>query len=282
MKSKNNVVKFAKTETKQIKKEYDEEIKKEIEKLKQEILDTNGPVDSVKLRQFLDMTGLNEAAKEYKKVLPVFLINIETVMKKNMLLPGTIDNIKKLIAEETGKKLENLSKEGIIRYVKDNNLDGMVILQTKKDGTFDFYAPGKSVLKNDYEFISDDKREKYMEKINPELKKYLKEKNIDIDKLPIVYKKNPVLMITIEDIKSKFPEIADKLLKDGIVVEHWGNIVQEIDNKGYFVFNNETIKTENDEEQEIQNAYTVGPDTNGYPIGYEPANNTDSRYKLEI
>ena len=77
-------------------------------------------------------------------------------------------------------------------------------------------------------------------------------------------------MLKLQDIKEKFPDLANKLLKEDIMIKDWGDYKQEIKEGNYIVFDGDN------------NTYTIAADIDGNPTGYEPVNNTDSRYKPEM
>ena len=226
---------------------------KELLKTVKEILDTEGPIDSVKLRKFLEQSGLSGEAKEYRKNIPVILIDVEKAIEIGLPV-GTVDNL----GLDTPNKIRN--------YVKNQNNGGKLAIQITKEGKIDAYAIGGEILEKKYEKVDIDNE---INNIDPRLKQYLEKKGINLKNLEIVKKNEGVLMLNIKDIEAKFPEIAEKLKKEGIVIKAWGNFAQEVTNDGYIVLDG------ND------NAYTVAAEENGYPIGYEPVKKPEVEMSIQ-
>jgi hypothetical protein len=203
-------------------------------RLKDLVIETEGPVVAEELFQKIKECGLDKQAKKFRKKT-VILVHVDDVVNANLPV-GTIDGLNKVTPDE------------IYAYVKKHNDKGLLAVQLS-NGKLDIYPIGEKALK------------RYKKGGNPDRKIIDLLKNYGIEKYELIVGNVDVNMIQVKDLKKckNIDEMTyNRLLKNGLLIKAWGNEVQKVDGENAFLVIDDGL------------VYTIAPEGD-LPTNYERA-----------
>ena len=176
---------------------------------------------------------------------------------KNELEHKLVEDLKNRLGPKLGENLKNKLEE----YLK-NNLDHK--LEEYFKNNLDHKL--KKYLKNK---LDPKLAEDLKNKLDPELVKDLKNKNLNLDNLTIGIQEGKKLILNIGELKKTYKDVFDKIFKNGIEVNGWGQSADEIKDRDFIVIGD-------------GECYTLPTDLDGNPEGHQLVDGQEQSSEVQL